>query len=93
MIVTFKCKYTEELWKTGKSRKLPPETLKVALRKLLMIDSAYSLEDLKVPPNNHLEGLQRDRKGQLSIRINNRLRICFIWENKRVYDVEIVDYH
>jgi proteic killer suppression protein len=58
-----------------------------------MLDAASSLEDLKIPPSNHLEKLKRDRKGQYSIRINQQWRICFIWEGKDAFEVEIVDYH
>ncbi|MBR4386953.1 MAG: type II toxin-antitoxin system RelE/ParE family toxin [Treponema sp.] len=66
---------------------------KVALRKLMLIDNAKSLEDLRVPPKNHLEQLVEDRKGQYSIRINDQWRVCFVENNGHFYDVEIVDYH
>lgn len=66
---------------------------KVALRKLMLIDNAKSLEDLRVPPKNHLEQLVGDRKGQYSIRINDQWRVCFVENNGHFYDVEIVDYH
>jgi toxin HigB-1 len=58
-----------------------------------MIEAAFSLNDLRTPPGNHLEPLYGDRKGQYSIRINNQYRICFVWCNSCAYDVEIVDYH
>lgn len=93
MILSFKCKLTEELWKTGKSKKLPPEILKVILRKLLMLDIATELKDLMAPPSNCLEALYGDRKEQYSIRVNIRWRICFIWKNNSAYDVEMIDYH
>jgi proteic killer suppression protein len=66
---------------------------RVARRKLMYLNSAKSLEDLRVPPGNRLEALKGDRRGQYSIRINDRLRICFSWRNGDAYDVEITDYH
>jgi toxin HigB-1 len=64
-----------------------------ARRKLLLLDAASSLDDLRVPPGNHLEALSGDRVGQSSIRINKQWRICFRWHNGDACDVEIVDYH
>ena len=64
-----------------------------ARRKLIAIDISKSLNDLKVPPSNHLEALTDDRKGQHSIRVNGQWRICFTWENGNAFNVEIVDYH
>ena len=64
-----------------------------AHRKLLLIDAAAGLNDLRVPPGNHLERLSGDRTGQHSIRINDQWRICFRWERGDAYDVEIADYH
>lgn len=93
MIAHFKCKYTEELWINGKTKKLPSEIQKTALRKLWQLDNAELLKDLQAPPNNRLEPLKNDRLGQYSIRINNQWRICFVWENKQVKEIEIVDYH
>ena len=58
-----------------------------------MIEAAFSLNDLRTPPGNHLEPLYGDREGQYSIRINNQYRVCFAWCNSCAYDVEIVDYH
>jgi toxin HigB-1 len=66
---------------------------RIARRKLLFLHRARSLQDLKVPPGNRLEALKGDRKGQHSIRINDRWRICFVWTRGDAYDVEIVDYH
>lgn len=65
----------------------------MALRKLRMLDAAMRLSDLRVPPGNRLERLRGDRVGQHSIRINDRWRICFRWQEGDAYDVEIVDYH
>ena len=75
------------------SKKLPQSIQKVALRKLIMIDNAGALEDLKVPPGNRLEPLHGDREGQYSVRINDQYRICFTEEDNDFFDVEIVDYH
>lgn len=65
----------------------------MALRKLRQLDAAAALADLAVPPGNHLEMLKGDRRGQHSIRINDRWRICFLWRHGDAYDVQIVDYH
>ena len=75
------------------SRKLPSDIHKVALRKLIMINNAGCIEDLKVPPSNRLESLSGKRQGQYSIRINGQFRICFKEDGNDFYDVEIVDYH
>ena len=66
---------------------------RIARRKLLYLHRARSLQDLRVPPGNRLEALKGDRKGQHSIRINDRWRICFVWAEGDAFDVEIVDYH
>jgi proteic killer suppression protein len=65
----------------------------VAERKLQQLDSAATLDALRVPPGNRLEALKGDRKGQYSIRINDQFRLCFVWTPDGVQDVEIVDYH
>ena len=66
---------------------------RVARRKLLYLHAARRLEDLRVPPGNHLEALRGNRSGQHSIRINDQWRICFIWRDGEAHEVEIVDYH
>ena len=66
---------------------------RIALRKLLLLDAAESLNDLRIPPANRLEKLSRNRRGQHSNRINDQWRICFIWKHGNAYNVEIVDYH
>ncbi len=93
MIKSFKDKEAEKIFNRQVSRKLPRDIQQVALRKLRMINRAKRLNDLRVPPNNRLEKLKRNRSGQYSIRINDQWRICFIWEEPDAYDVEIVDYH
>ena len=65
----------------------------MARRKLLFIDSAAALHDLAIPPGNRLEALRGDRTGQHSIRINDQYRVCFVWRDGDVFNVEIVDYH
>ncbi|NYT36636.1 excinuclease ABC subunit A [Allopusillimonas soli] len=65
----------------------------VAMRKLAMLNRAARLDDLRVPPNNRLEMLKGDRKGQWSIRIDDQWRICFVWTGHDAEQVEIVDYH
>lgn len=93
MISSFKCKETEKIFSRIVSKKLSQDIQKVAYRKLLMIDAAIDINDLKVPPANHLEKLSGDRAGQYSIRVNKQYRICFVWNETKADDVEIVDYH
>ena len=93
MIRSFHNKETESLFNRILSKKYPSDIQRTALRKLIILDSAESLIDLKAPPSNRLEKLLGDRKGQCSIRINERWRICFKWFRRDAYDVEIVDYH
>ena len=92
MIKSFRCKDTEKLFQRLSS-KVPMEIRRNALRKLLLLDAAERLEDLRVPPGNRLEKLSGDRQGQHSIRINDQWRICFRWHQADAYDVEITDYH
>ncbi|VAW43150.1 Toxin HigB [hydrothermal vent metagenome] len=93
MIRSFASKETERLFRRQFSRKLPHDIQRRARVKLEIIDAADKLEDLRIPPSNHLEKLSGQRQGQHSIRINNQWRICFRWRNGDAYDVEIVDYH
>jgi len=94
MIKSFADKETEKVYHQIFSKKLPQHIQRVALRKLVMIDNAGCLEDLNVPPANHLESLFGDREGQYSIRINDQYRICFSIQGKNhFHGVEIVDYH
>lgn len=93
MIKSFKDKEVEKIFKRLKSRKLPEQIQRTALRKLWMIDSATIINDLRSPPANHLEKLSGSRKGQYSIRINKQWRICFDWKSNNAYQVEITDYH
>ena len=93
MIKCFACKETEKIFNRQVSLKLPRDIQKVARRKLEILEGAEVLQDLRIPPNNRLEKLSKDRKGQHSIRINDQWRICFEWRKGDAYGVEIVDYH
>ena len=93
MIKSFVDKETEKVYNQIFSKKLPQTIQRIALRKLMMIDNARCLEDLRVPPANHLELLHGDREGQYSIRINIQYRICFNVDGNDFFNVEIVDYH
>lgn len=93
MIRSFKCKETEKIFSREHSKQFPQTLQRSALKKLRMLNRAYCLNDLKNPPGNRLEHLKGDRKGQLSIRINEQYRICFEWHENSAHNVEIVDYH
>jgi proteic killer suppression protein len=92
MIKTFKCKNTEKLFDDDDIKKFRSIS-RTARLKLEVLNAAVSLNSLKVPPGNRLEQLKGDRKGQHSIRVNNQWRVCFVWKDDNVFDVEIVDYH
>ncbi|MEL6927211.1 MAG: type II toxin-antitoxin system RelE/ParE family toxin [Cyanobacteria bacterium J06600_6] len=97
MIINFKQQGTKDIFNgkdTKPARKTCPQNLwRIARRKLDQLDFAAILNDLRSPPKNHLEALKGNRKGQYSIRINDQYRVCFIWSQDGVKDVEIVDYH
>jgi proteic killer suppression protein len=93
MIKSFTSKETEKLFKRELSRKIPKSIQQIARRKLEILDAAEVLQDLRIPPSNHLEKLTGKRKGQHSIRINIQWRICFEWRKGDAYNVQIVDYH
>jgi proteic killer suppression protein len=92
MIKSFKCKYTEALSRGTNVNKFN-NIAKVARRNLRQLEIANLLDDLRVPPGNHLEALKGDRTGQYSIRINDQWRVCFHWTGAGAENVEIVDYH
>lgn len=92
MIRSFKCAYTEELSKGNRVKQFV-NIAKIARRKLRQLEIANRLDDLRVPPGNHLEALKGDRSGQYSIRINDQWRVCFRWTDAGAENVEIVDYH
>lgn len=93
MVRSFADTETRKVFQRQRSRRLPPDVQRRAHRKLLLVDAAERLGDLRIPPGNRLERLSGDREGQHSIRINEQWRICFRWERGDAYDVEITDYH
>jgi proteic killer suppression protein len=84
---------TERFYSTGKSRRLPTEIRTRAAMRLIQLNAATHIGDLRMPPSNRLEALKHDRAGQWSIRINIQWRVCFRFNNGDAWDVEIVDYH
>lgn len=93
MIRTFADKRTKAVFEDVPVEGLGANVRRAARKKLLMLDNAVSLIDLRVPPGNRLEALHGDRAGQHNIRINDQWRICFVWREGGAYDVEITDYH
>ena len=93
MIRSFANDETERFYNTGKSRRIPTDIHKRAAMRLMQLNAAVRIEDLRMPPSNRLEILSHDRNGQWSIRINDQWRVCFRFENGDALDVEIVDYH
>ena len=93
MIRSFADKETESLFRTGKSRRFPPDILRRAMLRLNQLEHAMSVDDMRFPPANRLESLRGDKDGQWSIRVNNQWRVCFRFVNGEVFEVEIVDYH
>ncbi|MBQ2680509.1 MAG: type II toxin-antitoxin system RelE/ParE family toxin [Eggerthellaceae bacterium] len=94
MIKSFADKTTELLFTTGQcKKKVPADVVKRAVRKLDMVDSAYRIDDLRVPPGNKLHRLAGNREGQWSISVNDQWRICFRFEGEDAYNVEFCDYH
>ena len=93
VIRSFADSQAEVLYVTGRSRRLPPEIAKRAVRRLEQLNAATGLADLKVPPSNRLHELERERQGQYSIAVNDQWRICFRFEDGDAFDVEVCDYH
>ena len=93
MIRSFADRDTERLFQREPVRRFGANVERIMLRKLVAVDAAEALEDLRRPPANRLERLHKDRAGQHSIRINDQWRVCFRWRDGDAYDVEIVDYH
>jgi len=92
VIRTFGCKETEALFNRQRCPRFQ-SIENAARRKLIMLNNAQSIQDLRIPPGNHLEELRGERQGQFSIRINDQWRLCFTWPVPDAYDVEIVNYH
>jgi toxin HigB-1 len=93
MIKSFKDDRTERLSRGIVEKSIPSDVAKRALNKIFLIATVTRLEDLRVPPGNHLEALKGNRVGQHSIRVNQQWRICFVWREGDAFDVEFVDYH
>jgi proteic killer suppression protein len=93
MIKTFADKHTRDIYIKGKSKRIAPDLIKRAIRRLEYLDLATCLEDLKVPPSNRLHALKGDRKGQHAISINDQWRICFKFLDGDAYEVQVTDYH
>ena len=93
MIKSFGDRDTERLFAREPVRRFPAELRRAMLRKLVAVDAAEALDDLRVPPGNRLEKLRGDRAAQYSIRVNDQWRVCFAWRDSDAYDVSIVDYH
>ncbi|MCY4448142.1 MAG: type II toxin-antitoxin system RelE/ParE family toxin [Chloroflexi bacterium] len=93
MIRSYRDRDTQAIAERRRVRRLPEDIQRRAQRKLIILNNALSLNDLRVPPGNRLEALSGDREGQHSIRINDQWRICFVWNEGDAYQVEIVDYH
>jgi len=95
--IEFRDRGTEDIYNGVDSkaarRVCPPELVGRARAKLFLIDDAETIEDLRAPPGNRLEALKGDRKGEHSIRVNERYRICFRWAEAGAEEIEIVDYH
>ena len=93
MINSFGSRETEKIWQGEVSKKLPFEIQNTARRKLRMINNASNINDLRIPPADHLEKLSGNLVGFYSIRINDQWRIIFQWHSSHANEVEIVDYH
>ncbi len=93
MIQTFANSETVKIWEGKVSKKLPREIQDIARRKMRMINAAFDIGDLRIPPSNHLEKLKGNLKNYYSIRINNQWRIIFRWQQRSAFDVQIIDYH
>ena len=93
MIQSFADRDTERLFARERVRRFPSELHRVMLRKLVALDAAETLDDLRVPPANQLERLHGDRDGQHSVRVNDQWRVCLRWRDGNAHDVQIVDYH
>lgn len=92
-VKSFRDKQTQAVAERRRVSKLPHDIQHGVQRKLMILNNAASINDLRVPPGNRLEALSGDRDGYHSIRVNDRWRICFLWSGGNAYRVELVDYH
>jgi len=93
MIRSFRDRRTEGIFRRNRVKGIAIEIQRATLRKLMMLDAAESLDDLRTPPGNRLEKLTGDRSGQYSIRVNDQWRICFRWRQGDAHEAELTDYH
>jgi proteic killer suppression protein len=93
LIKSFRCRHTEQLANDEWTDAFPAGVQRAGRRRLALLDTATSLNDLRSPPGNRLEKLAGRRNGQYSISINDQLRLCFRWIDRDAYDAEIIDYH
>ncbi len=93
MIRTFRDRDTESVFRRERVRRLGSAVQRAALRKLVVLHAATSLEDLRIPPANRLEKVRGKRDGQYSIRVNDQWRVCFEWRERGAWNVELTDYH
>lgn len=93
MIHSFADPETESVWQRTRSRKLPPDIQRTALRKLRQLNRVSAPAELRVPPGNRFEELKGDRQGTYSIRVNDQWRVTFCWQDGGAHDVRIEDYH
>ena len=93
MIRSFRDKDTEAIWQRRYVKKLSPELSRLTYNRLVLINAAENINDLRVPPGNRLEKLSGNRAGQYSVRVNDQWRVCFIWSASGAANVELVDYH
>lgn len=93
MIMSFGNEAAQSAWERRFRKGVPNDIMKVANRKLIQLNGAVALDDLRIPPGNRLESLAGDRAGQHSIRINDQWRLCFVWRDGNAFEVELVDYH
>ena len=93
VIQSFRCAETKKIWGGKTSRRFPQDIQRTTLRKLIQLNAAGTLEDMRVPPGNRLEALKGNLDGRQSIRVNDQWRIVFRWAATDAHEVEIVDYH
>ena len=93
MIRSFRDKHTESVWNERLTKRFPPSIQRNAFKRLMHLNAARTLQDLRIPPGNKLHALRKDREGQHSVSINDQWRVCFRWADGDAWDVEIADYH